>query len=51
MHLQIASTYIYNGYMKFFYFWILESHVLSHFTGAILQDDITTNFQIQRLGP
>ena len=35
------------------YFWVLESqtnHVLSHFTGATLQNDAIANFQLQSLG-
>ena len=35
------------------YFWALESqtnHVLSHLTGATIQDDVIVNFQFQRLG-
>ena len=34
------------------YFWILESqtnHVLSHITGATLQDDVIANFHFQRI--
>ena len=33
-------------------FWILESqisHILSHLTVAILQDDVIANFQLQKL--
>ena len=35
------------------YFWVLESktnHVLSHLTGATLQDEFIANFQFQTLG-
>ena len=31
-------------------FWVTND-VLSNLTGAILQDDVKTNFQFQRLGP
>ena len=56
MHLQIVSTYIYNGYPKSkfeVYFWVLESqinHVLNHLTAATLKDDVIVNIWFQRLG-
>ena len=47
---QIASTFVTNAqHWSFFLVRSLRNHLLSHLTGATLQDDLIGNFQFQRL--
>ena len=54
MYLQIQHIYLkWLPKIGFWSFEVLESqtnHVLTHLTGAALQDDVIANFQFQRLG-
>ena len=52
IYFQTVRAYINNVALTEVYFWILESqpnHVLSHITGATLQDDAIANFHFQRI--